>query len=100
VARKTEADDADVIARLADSGEKAIRRLVALPLRMFIGAVDIAEAQIHRVAEALRDVDPLDERVVELERRVGSLEKQTPGRDTTTATARPRTQRQSRPSEP
>jgi hypothetical protein len=99
VARKTEAGDGDVIARLADSGEKAIRRLVALPLRMFIGAVDVAEAQIHKVAEALRDVDPLDERVVGLERRVDSLEKQT-GRDTTTATARPRAQRQSRSSQP
>ena len=100
MARKTEAGDTDVIARLADSGEKVIRRLVALPLRMFIGAVDIAEAQIHKVAESLRDADPLDERVVKLERRVDSLEKQPPGRETTTATARTRTQRQSRPSEP
>jgi predicted metalloprotease len=100
VARKTAAGDADVIARLADSGEKAVRRFVSFPLRMFIGAVDIAEAQIHKVAEALRNVDPLDERLVELEKRVESLEKQPPGRAPTAATSRPRTQRQSRPSEP
>jgi hypothetical protein len=77
-------DNDDVIMRLADSGEKAILRLVTLPLRMFLGTLDVVEAQVHKVAEALRDVPQLDERVVELERRVASLETEAPARDRAT----------------
>ena len=68
MAENTRADASDAISRLADSSGKAILNLVTLPLRMFIGAVDILETQVHK------------ERVVELERRLDSLEQQGTGR--------------------
>ena len=80
MARKTKADTADAISRLAGSSEEAVRTLVALPLRMLIGTLDFFEAQLHRASDTLREIDPLDERVVQLEKRVDSLEKGTAGR--------------------
>ena len=72
-----EAANAHAISRLADSGEETIRNLVALPLRMLAGTLGIFEAVLRTAADTLREVDPLDERVVELERRMDSLEQQT-----------------------
>ena len=80
VAGKTRADASDAISRLADSAGKAVLNLVVLPLRMFVGALDILETQVHKAADELRDIDPLDERVVELERRMAFLEQQPAGR--------------------
>jgi len=80
VARKTRADTADAISRLADSSEEAVRDLVAFPLRVLIGTLDFLEAQLHKASDSLREIDPIDERVVQLERRVDSLEKRTTGR--------------------
>jgi hypothetical protein len=73
MARKTGADSGDVISRLADSGEDAVRTLIAFPLRMLVGALDIVDAQVHRAADTLREI----ERVVDLEGRAGSPEKHT-----------------------
>ena len=62
-----------MISRLADSGEDAVRTLIVFPLRMLVGALDIVDAQVHRAAETLREI----ERVVDLEGRAGSPEKHT-----------------------
>ena len=78
MARK--ADNGHAISRLADSGEETIRHLVALPLRMLAGTLGIFEAVLRTAADTLREMDPLDERIVGLEMRVDSLEKQTTGR--------------------
>ena len=80
MARKAKADNGHAISRLADSGEETIRHLVALPLRMLAGTLGIFEAVLRTAADTLRETDPLDERVVGLERRVDSLEEQTTGR--------------------
>jgi cell division protein FtsB len=80
MAKSAKADNAHAISRLADSGEGTIRNLVALPLRMLAGTLGIFEAVLRTAADTLREMDPLDERVVELERRVDSLEEQTTGR--------------------
>jgi hypothetical protein len=80
MAEHAEADNGHAISRVADSGEAAIRNLVALPLRMLAGTLGIFEAVLHTAADTLREVDPRAERIVELERRVDSLEKQTTGR--------------------
>jgi hypothetical protein len=80
MARKTRADASDAISRLADSGGKVMVSLVTLPLRVFVGALDALEIQVHKAADGLRDIDPLDERVVELEKRLESLEEQTASR--------------------
>jgi hypothetical protein len=76
MAHKPEVDRSDSNSRLADSGEKAIRNLVALPLRMLIGALHIMEAPLQNAVATLREIDPRDERFVELEGRVVSLEEQ------------------------
>ena len=80
MARKAKADNRHAVSRLADSGEGTIRNLVALPLRMLAGTLGIFEAVLRTAADTLRETDPLDERVVELEMRVDSLEEQTTGR--------------------
>ena len=76
VAQKPEPDTSDSVSRLADSSQKAVRNLVALPLRMLIGALHIMEAPLQKAVATLREIDPLDDRLVELERRVDSLEEQ------------------------
>ena len=65
-----------VIGRLADSSEALVRDLVALPLRMLAGGLGIFEALLRTAANTISEVDPDDDRVVDLERRVVSLEEQ------------------------
>jgi hypothetical protein len=81
-------------ARLAESGEDAMRHLVALPLRMFAGALGVFEGVLRAAADAVSEADPIDERVVDLERRVDSLEERATGRregSSATSAARKRT---------
>ena len=73
MAQETDASSGHAIARLADSGEEAMRDLVALPLRMFAGALGVFEELFRTAADAVSDGDP---RVVDLERRMDSLEEQ------------------------
>jgi hypothetical protein len=77
VAENAEPKNARAVSGLPDSGEEAIRNLVALPLRMLAGTLGIFEAVLHTAADTLRGIDPLDDRIVELEKRVDSLEEQT-----------------------
>jgi cell division protein FtsB len=94
MARSAKAENGHAVSRLTDSGEETIRHLVALPLRMLAGTLGIFEAVLRAAADTLREMDPLDERVVELEKRVDSLEEQTTGRRESarsTAAARKRT---------
>jgi hypothetical protein len=87
----------DVISRLADAGEDALRRLVDLPRRPVVGAIDRVEGRLHHVAARLRGIDPLYGRVVAIEKRLDSLEKppkrstrRTSTRTTSPAARRPR----------
>ena len=80
MARNAKAHNGHAVSRLADSGEETIRSLVALPLRMLAGTLGIFEAVLRTAADTLREMHPLDERIVGLEMRVDSLEKQTTGR--------------------
>jgi hypothetical protein len=103
MAENAEAKNARAISRLADSGEEAIRNLVALPLRMLAGTLGIFEAVLRTAADALRDMDPADERIVELERRLNSIEEQTTGRREnarSTSAARKRTRTAGAAAEP
>jgi hypothetical protein len=77
--QKAETTSGHAIARLADSSEDAMRNLVALPLRMLAGAFGICEALLRTAADAVSDSDPIDERVVDLESRVNTLEQQATG---------------------
>ncbi len=73
--RKTQ--DTDVISHLADAGEDALRRLVAIPRRIVGGTIDGVLERLHDVATKLRAIDPLDGRVGAIERRLDSLEQPT-----------------------
>jgi hypothetical protein len=80
MARTRRTQEKDVIARIADSGEDALRRLVDLPRRIVGQAVDDADARLHDLAAKVREIDPLYGRVAALERRVDALEKRAPAR--------------------
>jgi hypothetical protein len=67
--------DEDVIARLADAGEDAFRRLVDVPRRMIVGAMSTVGERLQGVATKLGGADPLARRVATLEERLDSLEK-------------------------
>ena len=58
MAQEAEASSGHAIARLADSGEDAMRNLVALPLRMFAGALGIFEELFRTAADAVSEGDP------------------------------------------
>ena len=72
--RTKRTQDRDVISRLADAGEDALRRLVGLPRRIGVVAMDGVEERLHDVTTKLRAIDPLNGRVGEIERRLDSLE--------------------------
>jgi hypothetical protein len=75
MAEKGRSQDPDVIARLADAGEEAVRELVALPRRILAEFVHRVEDGLHHAADSVRGIDRLDRRVDALEKRVNSLEK-------------------------
>lgn len=66
-------------ARLTDLSEGAMRDIAVLPLRILAGALGVFESLLRAVADAVSERDPADERVVDLERRVDSLEDQVTG---------------------
>ncbi len=68
-------EDEDVISRIADAGENAVRWLVDLPHRTVVEAKDGVEKRLYDIATRLRALDPLDRRVSTLEKRLDSLEK-------------------------
>src|SRR5262245_55760014 len=86
MAQRAGARSGHTISRLADPGEDGMRHRVALPLRLLAGAFGICEALLRTAADAVADVDPIDERVVELQRRLDSLEEQTTGDGESSAT--------------
>src|SRR5438552_2462466 len=69
------AQDGDVISRLADAGEDALRRLVGFPRRMVVEVLDGVGERLQDAATKLRAIDPLVGRVAALEKRLDSLEK-------------------------
>jgi hypothetical protein len=88
--------DKDMIARIADSSEDALRRLVDLPRRVVVQAVDEVEDLLRELVEKVREIDPLYARVAAIEKRLDALEKaQRPKRR---AATRSRPARTSRPS--
>jgi hypothetical protein len=88
--RKTQ--DKDVISKLADAGEDALRRLVDIPRRIVGGTMAGVRERLGDVATKLRAIDPLDGRVGAIERRLDSLEhpKKTTARTTSTRAKPPR----------
>jgi hypothetical protein len=97
MARTKETEDRDVISRLADAGEDALRLLVDLPRRIVVGVAHEIDERLGEVAADARAIDSLDRRVAAIEERIGTLEKptsttprvaSTPAKPSTTRTAR------------
>jgi hypothetical protein len=76
MARPSATSSGDRISRLATWNEHTVVNLATLPLRLLIGSLDLAETQLHRVADTLRGIDPLSDRVAQLERRMTAVEQQ------------------------
>jgi hypothetical protein len=68
MARTRTTQEKDVISRIADSGEDALRRLVEVPRRMVAQAVDDVDERLHDLATKVREIDPLYRRVAEIEK--------------------------------
>ena len=98
MARTRKTQNKDVISRIADSGEDALRRLVELPRRIAVQAMDDVEEGLHDLAVKVREIDPLYRRVAEIERRLDALEKtkRTTGRRRSTG-AKPSSARRATP---
>ena len=75
MARRRSKQDKDVISRIADSGEDALRRLVEMPRRIVVQAVDDVDERLHDLAAKVRELDPVRGRVTAIERRLDALEK-------------------------
>lgn len=90
-ARSTE--DKDVISLVADVGEDVLRVLsivlFSLPRRIVAGTLAGAGDVLHGAASMLGEADPADTRVIELEKRLDSLEQQTGKRGTATTSTKP-----------
>src|SRR5438874_13530568 len=86
----TRTQDKDVISRIADSGEDALRRLVEMPRRIVVQAVDDVDERLHDLAAKVRELDPLHGRVAAIEKRLDALEKtrKSTGRRTSTPASR------------
>ena len=67
--------DKDVISQIAHAGEDVLRRLFSLPRRIVAGTLDATGNRLHDAAKKLGKVDPLDDRVAALEKRLAKLEK-------------------------
>src|SRR5437868_10310311 len=85
----TRTQDKDVISRIADSGEDALRRLVDLPRRIVVQAVDDVDQRLHDLATKVREIDPLHGRMAALEKRVDALEKKERAKPATPRKASP-----------
>jgi predicted metalloprotease len=91
MARTRKTQDKDVIARIADSGEDALRRLVDLPRRIVVQAVDDVDERLHDLAAKAREIDPLHRRVAAIEKRLDALEKSKKGTGRTARRVKPAT---------
>src|SRR3954471_1688020 len=66
----------DVVARLSDSGEAALQRLLQNPgTAKGVGASSALKERVAELTRRMRSLDPLEKRVAELERRLDDLTK-------------------------
>ena len=78
----------DVVARLSESGEEALQRLLQNPgTAKVVGAANAMKERVDELTRRMRSLDPLEKRVSELERRLNELSKpkRTAAKRTTTA---------------
>ena len=75
-ATKTETDDRDVIARLAERGEQTIARLADLPGgTKALKAMNDLRARVDELGKKVRGIDELERRVAKLEKDLAALKR-------------------------
>lgn len=73
---KARAQEKDLITRLADAGEEAIKRLGEMPGgQRLVDAAHTLRERLEDVQRRLRALDPLERRVTALEKRLAALER-------------------------
>ena len=66
----------DVVARLSESGEEALQKLLQNPgTAKVVGAANAMKERVDELTRRMRSLDPLEKRVAELERRLDELTK-------------------------
>ena len=79
----------DLLSRLADAGEAAIKSIGEAPgADRFLGAANALRDRLDELQKRVRGLENLEQRLVELERKVDRLSRggsATPARKTTTA---------------
>ena len=69
----------DVFARLAETGEEALQRLLELAGKdMVTGTANALRDRVDELTKRVRSLDPLERRVAELEKRLDELSKSKP----------------------
>ena len=64
----------DVVARLSESGEEALQKLLQNPgTAKVVGAANAMKERVDELTRRMRSLDPLEKRVAELERRLDEL---------------------------
>ena len=71
----TPKDDRDVIARLADRGEKTLARLPELPGGARRSAINDLRTRVDELGKKVRGIDELEHRVAKLEKELASLKR-------------------------
>ncbi len=73
--KRGQAQQKDLISKLADAGEEAISRLAEMPGgQRIVDAVNGLRVRLDDLAAKVRSIDPLEKRVSELEHRLDALE--------------------------
>ncbi len=76
----------DLLTRLADAGEHAIKSLADAPgADRFLGSVNALKERLDELQKRVRGLETLEQRLAELERKVDRLSGTSSGRRTTTA---------------
>src|SRR3954447_13687428 len=66
----------DVVARLSETGEEALQKLLQNPgTAKVVGAANALKERVDELTRRMRSLDPLEKRVAELERRLEELSK-------------------------
>jgi len=76
----------DLLTRLADAGEHAIKSISDAPgADRFLGAANALKERLDELQKRVRGLENLEQRLAELERKVSRLSGTSGGRKTTTA---------------
>jgi phage I-like protein len=78
---KDEKDQKDLLARLADAGEEALRRLADAPgMERATAYAKSTRKQVDELTKRVQGISALEDRIARLEKQVATLQKDSPKR--------------------